>query len=653
MLLIIFKRSREGETLERCDASASVTIKSANISLLHKVNNNRYVVNLIDTPGHVDFGGKVTRAMRAIDGAIIVVDAVEEVMAQTESVLRTAIKESVRPVLFINKIDRLFRELKLRPKQIQEKLTRIISQINDLINERSSPQSDVSWQVNDTQGSVAFGSALHKWGFTIQQMREAGLRFNDIIRYYNNNEIEELAGHLPIHKPVLEMILTHLPSPREAQSYRISHIWKGETDSPASRALRKCEKDGPLIMCITKLVDDPRNGNLAVARVLSGTVRRGTTIKLLPRKTQSIVQRVSLFMGSRRVTVPALTAGNICGLSGLQDARAGDTVTGIDVPKGMVPFEDIRYINEPVVTISVEARRPRELPRLLSYLDILTKRDPNLVFRVNEETGEYLLSGIGILHLEIIIRDIKEAGIDVISSEPIVLYQETPEKPAALEQKHFSPNTRNSIRIAVRSLALSTNGTRDVGQESLVHDQRNNILVNEITESDIPESVKAALKQGFIWACERGPLCGEPMGSTYVQIIALELSDHQEERGRVELMSMMKDAIFKVLNDSGMTLLEPNYEIQVLVPSDLLQKVTSIIQRKRGKIKRVEHKGKIVTVQGTIPVSETLDLATTMRSATSGRAQWQTQFGEWSKVSDNRIEQIVSEILKRKGWRNL
>jgi elongation factor G len=142
------------------------------------------------------------------------------------------------------------------------------------------------------------------------------------------------------------------------------------------------------------------------------------------------------------------------------------------------------------------------------------------------------------------------------------------------------------------------------------------------------------------------------MGSTYVKIIELELSEHQEERGRVELMSMIKDAIFKALDNSGMTLLEPNYEIQVLVPSELLQKVTSIILRKRGKIDRVEHKGKLVTIQGTIPVSETLDLATTMRSTTSGRAQWQTQFGEWLKVSENRIEQIITDILKRKGWRN-
>lgn len=645
--MIISKRSREEETLERKDASASITIKSANISLLHEVSERQYVVNLIDTPGHVDFSGKVTRAMRAIDGAVIIVDAVEEVMAQTESVLRAAIREHVRPVLFINKIDRLFQELKLQPAQIQEKLTRIINQVNDLIAESPVPHLISSWQVNESLGSVAFGSALHKWGFTIHQMRDSGLKFDDIIEYYTRNELAELVKELPIHKPILDMITKHLPSPLRAQRYRVGHIWKGKNDSEASRVLEECDKNGPLIMCITKLVEDARNGNLAVVRVFSGTTRRGAAVKILPGETQSVINRVSLFMGSRRFTVPSVTAGNICGLSGLQEAKAGDTITGIEIPEGMVPFEDIKYINEPVVTISIEPKRPRELPRLRSYLETIIKRDPNLIFQIDEETGEYLLSGIGLLHLEIITRDIEDAGIALISSDPIVLYRETPERPATLQQKHFSHNTNNSIRITVHSLASST--ARDSLPEILVHDQRNNILALTLTEPDIPEQVKTALKDGFTWACERGPLCGEPMGSTYVEIIELELSEHQQERGKVELMSMMKDALFKVLNDSGMTLLEPNYEIQVLVPSELLQKVTSILMRKRGKIKRVDHKGNLVTVLGIIPVSESLDLATVMRSTTSGRAQWQTKFGNWLKIPESRIKQIVSDILIRKG----
>jgi elongation factor 2 len=587
--------------------------------------------------------------MRAIDGAVIIVDAVEEVMAQTESVLRAALREQVRPVLFINKIDRLFQELKLAPHKIQKKLARIINQINNLIAECPTPQISSSWQVNEVFGTVAFGSALHKWGFTIHQMRDSKLKFEDIIEYYTKNKHDDLARKLPIHKPVLDMITKHLPSPIRAQSYRVDHIWKGKTGSRASRVLEKCDKNGPLIMCITKLVEDSRNGDLAVARVFSGTTRRGAMVKILPGETQAVINRVSLFMGSRRVTVPAVTAGNICGLSGLQDAKAGDTITGIEAIEGMVPFEDIKYSNEPVVTISIEPKRPRELPRLRSHLEALVKRDPNLIFQIDQETGEYLLSGIGLLHLEIVIHDIEEAGLELISSDPIVLYRETPEKSTILQQKHLSHNTRNSIRIKVHSSATSK--ARDSLREPLIHDQRNNILTLTLTEADIPEQAKAALKDGFIWACERGPLCGEPMGATHVEIIELELSENQQERGKVELMSMMKDAVFKVLADSGVTLLEPNYEIQVLVPSELLQRVTSVLMRKRGKIKRVDHKGNLVTVQGLIPVSESLDLATIMRSTTSGRAQWQTTFGEWLKVPGTRIEQIVSDILIRKGRR--
>jgi len=175
-----------------------ITIKTANISLLHEVNGKPYVINLIDTPGHVDFTGKVTRALRAIDGVVVVVDAVEEVMVQTETVTRQALMERVRPVLFINKVDRLIRELKLTPKEAQEKIARIIRDFNHLIDLYAEPEYRDKWKVSPAEGTVAFGSALHRWGFTVQMAQETGIKFSDLIAAYKEDRVDELKKLLPL-----------------------------------------------------------------------------------------------------------------------------------------------------------------------------------------------------------------------------------------------------------------------------------------------------------------------------------------------------------------------------------------------------------------------------------------------------------------------
>lgn len=604
------------------------------------------MVNLVDTPGHVDFSGKVTRSMRSIDGAVVVIDAVEGIMAQTESVLHSAIKERVKPILFINKIDRLIRELKLTSKEIQTKLAQIIKQTNTLISEATKTENSLCWEISVSQGNVAFGSALHKWGFTAQQLKEKALQFQDVINFYKADKVEDLAALLPIHKPILKMILEQLPSPKAAQEYRIHHIWKGDTTSPAGNSLRLCDSNGPLIIGIIRVVTNSRYGHIAVGRVFSGTVKRGTMIRIYPQELPSKIQRLSLFMGSRRIVVPAITAGNICGVTGQMDIKAGDTLTGLTVPSGMVPFEEITYLSEPVVTIAIEPSRPRELPRLLSILDDLTKKDPNLVFLVNEKTGENLLSGLGLLHLELALNDMQKAGIQVEASDPIVLYRETLKNSVTFPNLQYSPNGKNGILISVLNWENKTDSNKEL---VWFDDERNNVLTF-LAPSNISETEKESLIAGFIWAMERGPLCGEPLGSTIVQIHKLELSDQPPEKGRVELMSMIKDAIFQAFKESGMTLLEPIYQIQVLVPTNLLSEITNIIMAKRGKISQIDHKGLIASINGTLPVSETFDLANVIRSKTSGRATWQTSFALWERVPNGRTKVIADQIKKRKGW---
>ncbi|TMI60041.1 GTP-binding protein, partial [Candidatus Bathyarchaeota archaeon] len=177
-----------------------MTIKAANVSLLHEKDGTSYVMNLIDTPGHVDFSGRVTRSLRAIDGAVVVVDSVEEVMVQTETVTRQAVEERVRPVLYINKIDRLIKELKLTPEGIMERIGRIIRDFNGLIELYAEPQFREKWKVSFATNTVAMGSAKDRWGFTSDVAKRKGVKFQDVIDAYNNNKLEELRTRAPIHE---------------------------------------------------------------------------------------------------------------------------------------------------------------------------------------------------------------------------------------------------------------------------------------------------------------------------------------------------------------------------------------------------------------------------------------------------------------------
>ena len=194
-----------------------ITIDAANVSMVHGFEGKEYLINLIDTPGHVDFGGDVTRAMRAIDGTILLVDSVEGVMPQTETVLRQALKERVQPVLFINKVDRLIKELKLTPEKMQERLLSVINHVNTLIGEIAEDEYKEKWKVSVENGSVAFGSAFHNWALSIPFMKESGITFKDIIDAYTSSDessLKDLAKKAPLHQVVLNMVIRHHPNPR-------------------------------------------------------------------------------------------------------------------------------------------------------------------------------------------------------------------------------------------------------------------------------------------------------------------------------------------------------------------------------------------------------------------------------------------------------
>ncbi|MCK4885050.1 elongation factor EF-2, partial [Candidatus Bathyarchaeota archaeon] len=323
--------------------------------------------------------------------------------------------------------DRLIKELKLNTDQVQSKLLRIIRDFNNLISLYGEKEHKKQWKVDPTKGTVAFGSALHKWGFTLDMAQQKGIKFSDVVDAYQTGRYEELAETVPLHSAILDMAVRNLPNPVVAQKYRVPKVWKGDLDSEIGKAMINCDENGPTVICLTSAQMDPHAGLVATGRTFSGIIQEGDRVYLVGAKKDYRVQQVSLYMGAFREVVGRIVAGNIAAVLGLDLARAGETLIDVGHKDAMVPFESIKYVSEPVITIAIEPKYPRELPRLVDLMARLAIDDPNLVTTINKETGEYLLSGMGELHLEIAVKFLKQygGGLELLTSRPIVVYRET------------------------------------------------------------------------------------------------------------------------------------------------------------------------------------------------------------------------------------
>ncbi len=646
-----------------------ITINSASVSMVHEYKGEDYLINLIDTPGHVDFGVEVTRAMRAVDGVIVVVDAVEGVMPQTETVLRQALRENVKPILFVNKVDRLIRELEVSPEEMQKRFIKVISDVNNFIKS-VRPEKYKEWKLDVTNGSVAFGSALYNWAVSVPSMKETGIGFKEVYDYLSSDDSKSLAKKSPLYKVVLDMVIRHLPSPIQAQKERITTIWKGDINSDVGKAMVNCDPKGPVALMITKIVADPHAGEVAVGRLFSGTLKPGTELYIIDRKSKNRAQTVGLFMGPRRVEVDEIPAGNIVAVVGLKDAIAGSTCSTVE---DMEPFESIRHYSEPVVTMAIEAKNPRDLPKLIEVLRKLAKEDPTLHVTLNEETGEHLISGMGELHLEVKVEKIRrEFGLEVKTSPPIVVFRETVMATSPVVEGK-SPNKHNRFYIVVEpcpeevirrfkegevTMKMEKKDRRRLLQEAGLPGEEaagvqeyfeGNIFVDVTKGIQYLHETMELILEGFREAMQAGPIAREPVMGLKVKLVDCKLHEDAVHRGPAQVIPAVRSAIFAAILQAKPTLLEPYQKVYITVPQDMLGNVTREIQGRRGQILEINSEGDMVTIVAKAPVKEMFGFAGAIRSATSGKAIWSVEFAGFEPVPQNLFEQFVMEVRQRKG----
>jgi len=652
-----------------------MTVDAANVSMAHEYQGQEYLINLIDTPGHVDFGGNVTRAMRAIDGTFVLICAVEGIMPQTETVLKQALRERVKPVLFINKVDRLITELKYTPEQMQQRFLKLIEEFNLLLSQIAEKEFAEKWQVNVNNGSVAFGSARENWALSVPFMKKKNISFKDIYKIYELEGEERdkwVWKNAPLHEVILDMAVKHLPNPLEAQKYRIPKIWRGDLESEFGKSLLNCDKNGEVGFVVTRIVIDSRSGKeICAGRLYSGTIVNGMEVWANNIKKKEKIQQVLVYNGIKPEQMESVPAGNVLAISGL-DIDVGETIT----LKEQTSFEEIKHLFQPVITKSIEATKSADLPKLIEILRKVAKEDPSIKVEINEETGENLISGMGELHLEIVENRIKtEKKLEVKTSAPIVVYKETVTK-ASQSFEGRSPNKHNGFFIRIEPLddqiydgilkgelpeirvkkksdevtKFFTNlGWRSDEIRNVRDIYKGNVLMDETRgEVHIGEVIEMVM-DAFEMVMDKGPLAREPCMKMKVSLTDIKLHEDAIHRGPAQVYPAVREAITEAMKNAGAALLEPLQIHMIEVPESFMGVATKLVGSKRGQMLDMKQELGSIELKAKIPVAEMIGWSSDLRSATEGRGVSSLVDQLFEKIPASLQADVIRKIRTRKG----
>ncbi|MDP2717623.1 MAG: EF-Tu/IF-2/RF-3 family GTPase, partial [Candidatus Micrarchaeota archaeon] len=519
------------------------------------------------------------------------------------------------------------------------------------------------------KGNVAFGTGFHKWAISAPTMKKFNISFKDMYDLCVAENHKELQAKAPLDDVILGMVVEHLPSPDQAQKYRIPVIWHGDKESTHGKAMVACDPNGPATFMITAIQVDPHAGDVAVGRIYSGKLRKGTELYLASQYSSEKLSGVAIYMGADRMIVDEAMPGNIVALVGLKDMYAGETLSEGE----MTPFEKIKHHSAPVVTKSIEAKNPRDLAKLVEVLRKIGKEDPTLLVEINHETGEHLMSGMGELHLEIIEYKIKnERGVDITTSPPIVVYHETiaatgPE----LEGK--SPNKHNKFKLYVEPMEASVlkafvDGTLDASLKGKEQSDRfieaglprdeakkimkvygENLFIDATKGVQGLQDIKELLVEAFIDAMKKGPLAKEQCVGVKVKLTDANIHVDPAHRGPAQIIPAIRRPIYASMLMAGCVLQEPKQKLFVNTPTDYMSGIINLVQGRRGQVQDIQQEGEAVAISCKVPVSAMFGFASEIRGASQGRAAWYYEYAGYEKLPSNLQAEIIAQIRKRKG----
>ncbi len=648
-----------------------ITIFTSVVLLNFEIEGEEYLVQLSDTPGHLSFTGEVSRALRASDGAVILVDALEGVMTQTETNIRLAVGgEACKPVLFINKVDRLINELKLPPAKVYERIDIIIAKVNELIKKVAPKEYALDWRVSFQEGSVAIGSAKTGWAFTMKTLEKKNIKPIVVFEKYNEGDDRWLRDNLPLDDALLEMIVKHLPNPKDAQKYKIPRIWSGDLESNEGKALLNCDSKGPLIGMITKIFIDPKSKRpTLIGRVFSGTINAGQEIQLVNMKQNAKVKRLGVQEITDILDMDEVPAGNLFSVFGFM-CPSGETF--VEPGSGLKGFEAIEYVSEPVVSRSIKPIDPQEIAKLGEVVSKWIMADPTARFVHDKESGEYRLDGIDPLQIEILTKRINEQ-VKIKVSEPIIVYREKmTDRGDEFHTK--SPNGHNRIRMYLEPLDAKTvelirkrritAEMPDRERAAILRDEagwdakearkildiyESSMLVDAMSGVQRFERIFSYLQTTFREFIDGGPIAKEPVMGVKVVLTDATVHTDPAHTGYNEVATMVSAGLNMGFLTGKPGLFEPVLNTDIKTPTDTQGQVIKVLTGHRGQIVTIEGEEDTVTVRGTLPTAETIGIADEFRSATAGRSFFGYEFRGFEPLPGNMQEEIILEIRERKG----
>ncbi len=614
-----------------------------------------YRINIIDTPGHVDFTIEVERAMRVLDGAVIIIDAVAGVQPQTETVWRQADRYGVPRIVFVNKMDRVGANFFRAVNTISDRLyvKPVVMQVPvgeeenfrgvvDLITRKAyiwKDELDKEYEVVDVPDNLK--DIVEEWR---EKLVEAAVELDDeaLERYLSGEEISEEEIKRLIRKgtierqifpvfmgsafknkgiqPLLDAIVDYLPSPLDIPPVRGINPVTGEEE------IRETSDTAPLTVFAFKIQTDPYVGKLTYVRVYAGMLKAGTYVYNATKGKRERISRLLRMHANYREDVEAIGAGDLGAVVGLKYTTTGDTLCDEEHP---IILESI-YVPEPVVSISIEPKTQADQDKLSQALKKLAEEDPTFRVKVDHETGQTIISGMGELHLEIIVDRLKrEFKVDAHVGKPQVSYRETFTKPVKVEGKHIR----------------QTGGHGQYGHVVIEFEPlppgSGFKFEDKIVGGVIPREYIPSVEKGLKEAMESGPLAGYPVVD--IKATLVDGSYHEVDSSDIAFQLAAIKAFREAAKQAEPVLLEPIMKVEVTVPEQYMGAVIGDLNSRRGKIKGIEAQGPLQVITAEVPLAEMFGYATALRTLTQGRGTFHMEFSHYEKVPPAVQEKIIKE----------
>lgn len=614
-------------------------------------------INIIDTPGHVDFTVEVERSLMVLDGAIMIFSAVEGVEPQSETVWRQADKYRIPRISFINKMDRMGADFSRTVNMMEERLgaNPVLLQIPlgkeenfegviDLIKMKAVKWYEERWGINlyeedISREHIAQAEEFHELliekvcdldeSITRKYLEEKPIGEDEIIKVLRKGTINDaihpvLCGSAFKNKGVqklLDAVISFLPSPLDIPAIEGVNPVSGKTEK------RLPEESEPFSAVVFKIATDFHVGKLVFVRIYSGVVEQGKAVYNSNIKKHERVNRILQMHANKRLQIPSVSCGNIAAFVGLKESRTGHTLSTLKHP---ILFKTPTF-PEPVISIAIEPHSQMDSEKLGSTLRTLKDEDPTFIVKYNEETGQTIISGMGELHLEVLLnRMIREFGVKANVGNPQVAYKETTTSSQIVEEK-FAKQTGGRGQYAHVKIQVEPLGKG-----------KGIVFESKIAQGVIPKEFISSVKAGILEAAENGVIAGFPVVD--VKATLLDGSYHQVDSSDIAFRRAGSIAFYKAMEKDNPKLLEPIMELEIVSPESYTGEIIKDIQSRRAKVLGMEQREKNRIIEAFVPLSEMFGYATALRSLSQGRAVYSMQFHGYETVSEGLQTTILKKI---------